>query len=150
MACHCCGGSILSKIYPSNNLWQLLCMKIVVSCWKCTFFFTLCIRDYSCRDGEELDSQGDASSQPDTISIASRTSQNTMDSDKVRNHSLFSIQTATRATAVSLARSPHPYVISPSSAGHHQIERTLQTVRTVQKSTRLCERESSLAVIGPS
>lgn len=36
-----------------------------------------------CRDGEELDSQGDASSQPDTISIASRTSQNTLDSDKV-------------------------------------------------------------------
>lgn len=38
---------------------------------------------YACRDGEELDSQGDASSQPDTISIASRTSQNTLDSDKV-------------------------------------------------------------------
>lgn len=40
-----------------------------------------------CRDGEELDSQGDASSQPDTISIASRTSQNTLDSDKVGTHS---------------------------------------------------------------
>lgn len=36
-----------------------------------------------CRDGEDLDSQGDGSSQPDTISIASRTSQNTLDSDKV-------------------------------------------------------------------
>ncbi|XP_059801136.1 triple functional domain protein-like isoform X4 [Hypanus sabinus] len=35
------------------------------------------------RDGEELDSQGDASSQPDTISLASRTSQNTLDSDKL-------------------------------------------------------------------
>ncbi|XP_067366438.1 triple functional domain protein isoform X5 [Channa argus] len=35
------------------------------------------------RDGEELDSQGDASSQPDTISITSRTSQNTLDSDKL-------------------------------------------------------------------
>ncbi|TNN79748.1 Triple functional domain protein [Liparis tanakae] len=35
------------------------------------------------RDGEELDSQADASSQPDTISIASRTSQNTLDSDKL-------------------------------------------------------------------
>ncbi|XP_072536297.1 triple functional domain protein isoform X4 [Salminus brasiliensis] len=35
------------------------------------------------RDGEDLDSQGDASSQPDTISIASRTSQNTLDSDKL-------------------------------------------------------------------
>lgn len=40
----------------------------------------------ACRDGEELDSQGDASSQPDTISIASRTSQNTLDSDKVGTH----------------------------------------------------------------
>uniref|UniRef100_A0A8C0BQ14 non-specific serine/threonine protein kinase n=1 Tax=Buteo japonicus TaxID=224669 RepID=A0A8C0BQ14_9AVES len=35
------------------------------------------------RDGEDLDSQGDGSSQPDTISIASRTSQNTLDSDKL-------------------------------------------------------------------
>ncbi|KAJ6665473.1 hypothetical protein lerEdw1_003314 [Lerista edwardsae] len=33
--------------------------------------------------GEDADSQGDGSSQPDTISIASRTSQNTVDSDKV-------------------------------------------------------------------
>lgn len=39
----------------------------------------------SCRDGvEDGDSQGDGSSQPDTISIASRTSQNTVESDKVR------------------------------------------------------------------
>uniref|UniRef100_A0AAZ3SCL1 PH domain-containing protein n=1 Tax=Oncorhynchus tshawytscha TaxID=74940 RepID=A0AAZ3SCL1_ONCTS len=38
------------------------------------------------RDGEDLDSQGDGSSQPDTISIASRTSQNTLDSDKVSTH----------------------------------------------------------------
>uniref|UniRef100_A0AAR2LL39 non-specific serine/threonine protein kinase n=1 Tax=Pygocentrus nattereri TaxID=42514 RepID=A0AAR2LL39_PYGNA len=35
------------------------------------------------KEGEDLDSQGDASSQPDTISIASRTSQNTLDSDKL-------------------------------------------------------------------
>uniref|UniRef100_A0A674E9K9 non-specific serine/threonine protein kinase n=1 Tax=Salmo trutta TaxID=8032 RepID=A0A674E9K9_SALTR len=33
--------------------------------------------------GEDADSQGDGSSQPDTISIASRTSQNTVDSDKL-------------------------------------------------------------------
>uniref|UniRef100_A0A3P8Z9Z3 non-specific serine/threonine protein kinase n=1 Tax=Esox lucius TaxID=8010 RepID=A0A3P8Z9Z3_ESOLU len=32
---------------------------------------------------KDLDSQGDGSSQPDTISIASRTSQNTLDSDKL-------------------------------------------------------------------
>uniref|UniRef100_A0A8C8SV57 non-specific serine/threonine protein kinase n=1 Tax=Pelusios castaneus TaxID=367368 RepID=A0A8C8SV57_9SAUR len=38
---------------------------------------------YIYRDGEDLDSQGDGSSQPDTISIASRTSQNTLDSDKL-------------------------------------------------------------------
>uniref|UniRef100_A0AAV2JZT6 Kalirin RhoGEF kinase a n=1 Tax=Knipowitschia caucasica TaxID=637954 RepID=A0AAV2JZT6_KNICA len=37
------------------------------------------------REGvEDGDSQGDGSSQPDTISIASRTSQNTVDSDKVK------------------------------------------------------------------
>uniref|UniRef100_A0A8B9RCJ7 non-specific serine/threonine protein kinase n=1 Tax=Astyanax mexicanus TaxID=7994 RepID=A0A8B9RCJ7_ASTMX len=35
------------------------------------------------KDGEDLDSQGDGSSQPDTISLASRTSQNTLDSDKL-------------------------------------------------------------------
>ncbi|KAB0374102.1 hypothetical protein FD755_014358 [Muntiacus reevesi] len=40
-------------------------------------------RNNSKRDGvEDVDSQGDGSSQPDTISIASRTSQNTVDSDK--------------------------------------------------------------------
>lgn len=38
------------------------------------------------RDGEDLDSQGEGSSQPDTISLASRTSQNTLDSDKVSQH----------------------------------------------------------------
>ncbi|XP_041924915.1 kalirin isoform X2 [Alosa sapidissima] len=40
-------------------------------------------RNNSKRDGGDDDSQGDGSSQPDTISIASRTSQNTMDSDKL-------------------------------------------------------------------
>ncbi|XP_014880494.1 triple functional domain protein-like isoform X3 [Poecilia latipinna] len=35
------------------------------------------------RDLEDLDSQGEGSSQPDTISLASRTSQNTLDSDKL-------------------------------------------------------------------
>nr|KAF6474805.1 hypothetical protein HJG63_010949 [Rousettus aegyptiacus] len=43
-------------------------------------------RNNSKRDGvEDVDSQGDGSSQPDTISIASRTSQNTVDSDKDGN-----------------------------------------------------------------
>lgn len=42
-----------------------------------------------CRDGEDLDSQGDGSSQPDTISLASRTSQNTLDSDKVREQPFY-------------------------------------------------------------
>ncbi|XP_047225589.1 kalirin isoform X2 [Girardinichthys multiradiatus] len=41
-------------------------------------------RNYTKREGgEDGDSQGDGSSQPDTISIASRTSQNTVDSDKL-------------------------------------------------------------------
>uniref|UniRef100_A0A8C5KWZ5 Kalirin, RhoGEF kinase n=1 Tax=Jaculus jaculus TaxID=51337 RepID=A0A8C5KWZ5_JACJA len=44
------------------------------------------LRNNSKRDGvEDGDSQGDGSSQPDTISIASRTSQNTVDSDKDGN-----------------------------------------------------------------
>ncbi|TRY92866.1 hypothetical protein DNTS_031812, partial [Danionella cerebrum] len=43
------------------------------------------------RDGEELDSQCDASSQPDTISIASRTSQNTLDSDKLSGGSELTV-----------------------------------------------------------
>lgn len=42
-------------------------------------FFFLLLRETS----EDADSLGDASSQPDTVSIASRTSQNTADSDKV-------------------------------------------------------------------
>ncbi|KAK2903390.1 hypothetical protein Q8A67_008103 [Cirrhinus molitorella] len=42
-------------------------------------------------DGEDLDSQGDASSQPDTISIASRTSQNTLDSDKLSGGSELTV-----------------------------------------------------------
>lgn len=45
--------------------------------------FFLCV---IVRDGEDLDSQGEGSSQPDTISLASRTSQNTLDSDKVSKH----------------------------------------------------------------
>uniref|UniRef100_M3ZSB7 non-specific serine/threonine protein kinase n=1 Tax=Xiphophorus maculatus TaxID=8083 RepID=M3ZSB7_XIPMA len=41
-------------------------------------------RNFTKREGgEDGDSQGDGSSQPDTISIASRTSQNTIDSDKL-------------------------------------------------------------------
>ncbi|XP_007569391.1 kalirin isoform X2 [Poecilia formosa] len=41
-------------------------------------------RNFSKREGgEDGDSQGDGSSQPDTISITSRTSQNTIDSDKL-------------------------------------------------------------------
>lgn len=50
--------------------------KLLLVIWACVFM----IRD----GGEDGDSQGDGSSQPDTISIASRTSQNTVDSDKVR------------------------------------------------------------------
>lgn len=60
----------------------------------------------ACRDGEELDSQGDASSQPDTISIASRTSQNTLDSDKVGKHTCTRAYTHThRKYALHLSHS---------------------------------------------
>lgn len=40
---------------------------------------------------EDADSLGDASSQPDTVSIASRTSQNTADSDKVTHRRLLGV-----------------------------------------------------------
>ncbi len=61
---------------------------------------------YVCRDGEDLDSQGDGSSQPDTISLASRTSQNTLDSDKVRIHLLSMRRTLKpfRASNVDLSK----------------------------------------------
>lgn len=45
----------------------------------CKISISLLLRETS----EDADSLGDASSQPDTVSIASRTSQNTADSDKV-------------------------------------------------------------------
>lgn len=48
---------------------------------RCSFQLCVCVYREGAEDG---DSQGDGSSQPDTISIASRTSQNTVDSDKVR------------------------------------------------------------------
>ncbi len=61
---------------------------------------------YVHRDGEDLDSQGDGSSQPDTISLASRTSQNTLDSDKVRIHHLSMRRTLKtfRASNVDLSK----------------------------------------------
>ncbi len=61
---------------------------------------------YVHRDGEDLDSQGDGSSQPDTISLASRTSQNTLDSDKVRIHLLSMRRTLKpfRASNVDLSK----------------------------------------------
>lgn len=55
-------------------------VKLLAVIWTKTFPLIACL----CREGgEDGDSQGDGSSQPDTISIASRTSQNTVDSDKV-------------------------------------------------------------------
>lgn len=51
---------------------------------------SLCVPET--RDREDLDSQGEGSSQPDTISLASRTSQNTLDSDKViHTHTLINV-----------------------------------------------------------
>lgn len=75
----------------------------------------------ACRDGEELDSQGDASSQPDTISIASRTSQNTLDSDKVGKHTCTCART------------------------HTHTENMLFTCHTLQFTQSVC----SFSVIGP-
>ncbi|KAI4889787.1 hypothetical protein NFI96_030817, partial [Prochilodus magdalenae] len=65
---------------------------------------------------EDADSQGDASSQPDTISIASRTSQNTVDSDK---NILTAPPMKTGGTLVEKrwnrpSRSPEPHEPDPS------------------------------------
>lgn len=59
-----------------------------------------------CREiGEDADSQGDGSSQPDTISIASRTSQNTADSDKVETQhvSVLIVSYSLRSEAICTA-----------------------------------------------
>lgn len=54
------------------------------------------------REGEDGDSQGDGSSQPDTISIASRTSQNTVDSDKVGNTHMELLENTSEARGLAV------------------------------------------------
>uniref|UniRef100_A0A7N6AZL6 non-specific serine/threonine protein kinase n=1 Tax=Anabas testudineus TaxID=64144 RepID=A0A7N6AZL6_ANATE len=71
------------------------------------------------RDGEELDSQGDASSQPDTISIASRTSQNTLDSDKLSGGCELTVVI-------------HDFVASNGSSGELTVRRG-QTVEVLER-----------------
>lgn len=39
MACHCCGGSSLSKISPGNNLWQLFVHEVCCILLKIDIFF---------------------------------------------------------------------------------------------------------------
>ena len=65
-------------LFPHQNC---LCIKQRYSSCVCVCVCVCVFRE----GGEDGDSQGDGSSQPDTISIASRTSQNTVDSDKVGN-----------------------------------------------------------------
>uniref|UniRef100_H3DP72 non-specific serine/threonine protein kinase n=1 Tax=Tetraodon nigroviridis TaxID=99883 RepID=H3DP72_TETNG len=71
------------------------------------------------REGEELDSQGDASSQPDTISIASRTSQNTVDSDKLSGGCELTVVI-------------HDFVASNGSSGELSVRRG-QTVEVLER-----------------
>ncbi|CAD7670720.1 unnamed protein product [Nyctereutes procyonoides] len=79
-------------------------------------------RNNSKRDGvEDVDSQGDGSSQPDTISIASRTSQNTVDSDKLSGGCELTV------------------VLQDFSAGHSS-ELTIQVGQTVELLERPSER----------
>ncbi|KAL4823731.1 hypothetical protein H8958_007650 [Nasalis larvatus] len=79
-------------------------------------------RNNSKRDGvEDIDSQGDGSSQPDTISIASRTSQNTVDSDKLSGGCELTV------------------VLQDFSAGHSS-ELTIQVGQTVELLERPSER----------
>lgn len=100
--CHfkilCCH---LAHLFSSKNKERLyltnviICLNFGVICHALPIKFSalgtcligtfICM--FGCRDtGDDADSQGDGSSQPDTISIASRTSQNTVDSDKVQTH----------------------------------------------------------------
>uniref|UniRef100_A0A8D3CFU4 Trio Rho guanine nucleotide exchange factor b n=1 Tax=Scophthalmus maximus TaxID=52904 RepID=A0A8D3CFU4_SCOMX len=72
------------------------------------------------RDGEELDSQGDASSQPDTISIASRTSQNTLDSDKLSGGCELTVVI-------------HDFVASNGGSGGELTVRRGQTVEVLER-----------------
>lgn len=71
-------------------------MNLIKSVTFCLFshYYTIYWSCVSGRDGEDLDSQGEGSSQPDTISLASRTSQNTLDSDKVRIYAQWWPETA--------------------------------------------------------
>ncbi|XP_019695426.1 kalirin isoform X8 [Leopardus geoffroyi] len=79
-------------------------------------------RNNSKRDGvEDVDSQGDGSSQPDTISIASRTSQNTVDSDKLSGGCELTV------------------VLQDFNAGHSS-ELTIQVGQTVELLERPSER----------
>uniref|UniRef100_A0A673SWV8 non-specific serine/threonine protein kinase n=1 Tax=Suricata suricatta TaxID=37032 RepID=A0A673SWV8_SURSU len=79
-------------------------------------------RNNSKRDGvEDVDSQGDGSSQPDTISIASRTSQNTVDSDKLSGGCELTV------------------VLQDFNAGHSS-ELTIQAGQTVELLERPSER----------
>lgn len=61
-----------------------LCISYMIFLFLMVFLFVLYTSLFR-ETTEDADSQGDASSQPDTISIASRTSQNTVDSDKVKS-----------------------------------------------------------------
>lgn len=80
------------------------------------------LRNNSKRDGvEDGDSQGDGSSQPDTISIASRTSQNTVESDKLSGGCELTV------------------VLQDFSAGHSS-ELSIQVGQTVELLERPSER----------
>ncbi|XP_032301769.1 kalirin isoform X4 [Coturnix japonica] len=89
-------------------------------------------RNNSRRDGvEDADSQGDGSSQPDTISIASRTSQNTVDSDK---HFVYGRDTGQLSGGCELT-----VVLQDFTAGHSS-ELSIQVGQTVELLERPSER----------
>ncbi|XP_064926563.1 kalirin isoform X7 [Columba livia] len=89
-------------------------------------------RNNSRRDGvDDADSQGDGSSQPDTISIASRTSQNTVDSDK---HFVYGRDTGQLSGGCELT-----VVLQDFTAGHSS-ELSIQVGQTVELLERPSER----------
>ncbi|XP_018862942.1 kalirin isoform X2 [Parus major] len=89
-------------------------------------------RNNSRRDGiDDADSQGDGSSQPDTISIASRTSQNTVDSDK---HFVYGRDTGQLSGGCELT------VVLQDFTASHSSELSIQVGQTVELLERPSER----------
>lgn len=151
MAFHC------SKYLQATNFDTFLCMKAVVSFWKWTVFHIVSMITLAGMERNWTARGMPAANQiPSPLPRAHPRTQWTVIRSGTTH--IFPIQTASRAAGVSLTRSPHPCVIGwhlsiiRVTAGGNawkliarnilHNERTHRTVRTLQKSTRLCVREN--------